>query len=174
MKEIEVEILGMTYTIADNGKIYGKRGELKQGINKDGYAMVTLGKGENRKRFRVHRIIATYFVFNDNPTEKTTVNHIDFNRMNNDYKNLEWVSHSENIKYSYKNGRHKGRAEGANNPRCKHSEEQVKKIRELYDKGKRISEIIYELYPNCSYKECKNKWTRVKEIATRKTFKSIN
>lgn len=174
MRTIEIEVLGMKYSITDNGRIYGKRGEITQRLNKDGYPMVTLGKGDRRSAFRVHRLVAQYFVSNDNPSDKTTVNHIDFNRSNNDYRNLEWISHSDNIRYSYKNNRHKGRVDGIKNPRCKHSEEEVRKIRSLYDTGKTISEIIYELYPNCSYKECKNKWSRVKDIATRKSFKSIN
>ena len=36
-----------------------------------------------------------------------TVNHKDGNRLNNNIKNLEWLSRADNIKYGFKNGQYK-------------------------------------------------------------------
>ena len=44
----EIEIKDMIYTISSYGRVFGKRGELKQRLNRDGYLEVTIGKTENR------------------------------------------------------------------------------------------------------------------------------
>jgi hypothetical protein len=45
----------------------------------------------------IHRLVALHFINNLN--NKTDVNHIDFNKLNNNLKNLEWTSHLENISH---------------------------------------------------------------------------
>lgn len=50
-------------------------------------------KGVNMK---IHRLVANIFVKGRSDT-KTHVNHIDENKLNNYYKNLEWVSNRENV-----------------------------------------------------------------------------
>lgn len=49
----------------------------------------------------VHRLVAIYFVFNDDPLEKNTVDHIDGNKQNNNAENLRWLSLSDNVKAYY-------------------------------------------------------------------------
>lgn len=44
----------------------------------------------------VHRLIAKIFCKNDDPKHKTQVDHLDGNHLNNDYRNLEWVTPEEN------------------------------------------------------------------------------
>lgn len=55
-----------------------------------------------RKNRLLHRLVAEAFVFNDNPSIKKTVNHIDCNKDNNLPENLEWCSLQENIIKYYK------------------------------------------------------------------------
>ena len=59
----------------------------------------------NRKRYAKHRIIALQFVPNDDPVNKTQVDHI--NRDRTDYRidNLRWVSSSENNSNKSSHGR---------------------------------------------------------------------
>jgi hypothetical protein len=49
----------------------------------------------------VHRIIATTFIENDDPS--LIVNHIDGNKLNNNINNLEWVTFKENTKHALEN-----------------------------------------------------------------------
>lgn len=74
----------------------------KQGI---GYR-VDLWKNGKPKTLLVARLIATTFLENLIDT-KMTVNHKDGNRLNNNIKNLEWLSRADNIKYGFKNGQYK-------------------------------------------------------------------
>jgi hypothetical protein len=63
------------------------------------YFRVTLSKNDKQKRFSVHQLVAQYFIKKGN--HKKCVNHIDGNPENNNVKNLEWCSYSENEKHSY-------------------------------------------------------------------------
>lgn len=67
------------------------------------YFRVTLSKNGETKRFMVHRLVAESFL--DNPNNKEFVNHIDNDGTNNRVENLEWVTHSENMIHSQKQGR---------------------------------------------------------------------
>lgn len=72
--------------------------------NNKGYLLVWLYKsGCKPKGKTVHRIVAETFL----PNEKNLpqINHKDCNRENAALDNLEWISVSDNLKYSYANGR---------------------------------------------------------------------
>jgi hypothetical protein len=62
------------------------------------YLSIVLRKDGRYHRFYIHRLIAQTFV--ENPGNKPFVNHIDGNKLNNNYKNLEWVTDAENRAHS--------------------------------------------------------------------------
>ena len=45
-------------------------------------------------------LIAVVFIKNDDPLNKTEVNHLDLNPLNNAIDNLEWCTKEHNMKYS--------------------------------------------------------------------------
>jgi hypothetical protein len=67
-----------------------------------GYHTAVLYKNGVRKTFKTHRLVSIAFI--PNTENKPFVNHIDGVKSNNIYTNLEWVTHSENIKHAYKMG----------------------------------------------------------------------
>lgn len=69
----------------------------KFGVN-DGYLFVPLTKDQKAKNRYVHRLVAEAFI--DNPYNKKYINHKDYNRANNVYTNLEWVTAKENTAHS--------------------------------------------------------------------------
>lgn len=68
----------------------------------NGYECVKLSKFGVKTIFSVHRLVAIAFL--PNPDNKTEVNHIDGNTRNNKVYNLEWCTHSENMKHAFKTG----------------------------------------------------------------------
>ena len=88
------------------GKSYLKEHILKQEIvkrNHTSYARVSLSKEGKVTRYSVHRLVGLHFI--DNPENKPQINHIDNNGLNNNYTNLEWTTHSENMIHASKQGR---------------------------------------------------------------------
>ena len=91
----------------------------------------------------IHRLVANTFIPNDDPINKTQVNHINGNKQCNWYKNLEWITPKENVSHAIKTGlfdpyvnQLSGRKlYGINTVMCTHTEEQVRKACELLEQN---------------------------------------
>ena len=100
MSEVEtfVEIEGFEkYEVSNLGRVRNIKSGivLKPWITKDGYLRHHLyGHNNKKKNLFLHKIIATAFI--ENLEEKSQVNHIDENKLNNDLSNLEWCTAKEN------------------------------------------------------------------------------
>ena len=99
------------YYITKDGKVYktdtrnNKTTECYYHIA-HGYKRIRVTDIDSGKRryLRVHRLVAKYFVNNPKPNEYDIVNHIDGDKMNNHYTNLEWCNISENTQHAYNAG----------------------------------------------------------------------
>lgn len=96
---------------------------------------VKTGKDKGYCRYKIagkmkykHRLVAIHFI--PNPENLPEVNHIDHNRMNCKYNNLEWCDRSHNIKHSYKN---KGNYERAKKRAKNAGMENAKKVKCIED-----------------------------------------
>lgn len=85
------------YFVFENGEVLGKWKKLKPTTTPYGYKSVCLYYGGKTKTFLVHRMVAELYI--DNTDNKTEVNHIDGNKLNNHFSNLEWVTKKENIQH---------------------------------------------------------------------------
>lgn len=117
-----VEIYNTQVMVSKEGKVKVFKGncyvEKEWRFNNDNYPVVSIvgydNKGEKIYRtVAVHILVAKAFV--SNPDSKPEVNHKDFDRRNPNADNLEWVTHKENVEYSYSAGRYKGKF-GEDNP----------------------------------------------------------
>lgn len=72
---------------------------LRARIEKKGYIHYSLKKDNKEHEKKAHRLVAEAFL--NNPDNKPQVNHLDGNKINNYYKNLEWVTNGENQVHSY-------------------------------------------------------------------------
>ena len=93
------------YKIYRDGKVLDiqRNVEVKPSLNKDGYLTVTLRlKSGKRKTFRVHRLVAEKFI--KNLGKLPEVNHKNGVKIDNFYKNLEWVTHAGNIQHAWNMG----------------------------------------------------------------------
>ena len=147
------------YYVTEDGKVFNNFKQLSPCDNGKGYLI--LGLTYNKKRFiiSVHRLVAMCYI--DNPYDLPEVNHKDGNRLNNHKSNLEWCTHSENIKHSYLLENRS--AVGENNANCKTKLKDVISICEYLEQGLRPSNIRnmgfnYELIRKIKRKKT---WTHI-------------
>lgn len=76
---------------------YEKEKLIKLHRTDKGYFYVSISKNNQRKTYRLHRLVAKIFILN--PNNLPEVNHIDENKDNNCVNNLEWITHIENVRY---------------------------------------------------------------------------
>ena len=92
------------YDIDENGNVYslnyqgtiGKEKILKWKYDTKGYARISLHKYGKCEPYKIHRLVAYHFHYNDLPNINTQVHHKDQCKLNNHISNLEWVSNIEN------------------------------------------------------------------------------
>ena len=127
MNEVYLEKYGII--VFENGDVIGRNGgKLVGEIDKDGYIRYSVSFYLDGKRIRKHRIahqiVAEAFLpnFNDFPV----VNHLDGNKLNNHYTNLEMTTVQGNTIHAVENNLFKCRGEYSH--LNIHSEELVSKI----------------------------------------------
>jgi len=96
-----------TYQVSNLGRlkrIYKNRPEkiLKSVKGSFGYLYHSMCVNGKSKTIRLHRIVAESFI--SNPNNYPEINHIDGNKENNVFSNLEWCTRSYNMKHAYNKG----------------------------------------------------------------------
>lgn len=165
-----VTLRGRTKLIARDGTALNpirRRQLCTYHLNHDGYPC--FGGGVPVHLYVAHGWIDGYF-------DGAEVNHKDFNRTNFNADNLEWVSHSDNLKYSLEHNYQnvcKGK-QGTNNGRAIFTEDDVRNIRKMYYDGYDIVDIVKYYYPNMTTaKEYRSVHSNISGIARGKTWKHI-
>ena len=95
------------YYVSNYGNIFSVKNNrvLKNFVNPEGYLITTLsGKNVKGKGLLNHRLVALAFIENPDPENLIIVNHIDGNKSNPYYKNLEWVTPKENSWHAVRTG----------------------------------------------------------------------
>ena len=69
-------------------------GQIKKISSNGVYPCVLLSKDKKNKMHRIHRLLGIQFI--PNPENKTQIDHIDKNQLNNELSNLRWVTATEN------------------------------------------------------------------------------
>lgn len=97
----EFKDLDAFYAVSNKGNVLSKRYNkiLKPHYDskKLGYKYITLNYKGIKKSYQIHRLVASLFI--PNPNNLPCVNHKDENPSNNNVENLEWCTHSYNLKY---------------------------------------------------------------------------
>lgn len=162
------------YLISNYGRIFSiySKKILIPIENEKGYLKISLQldkdidkKHRSYKSIKVHRLVA--YEFCDNYNKDYDVNHKNSIRSCNYYKNLEWLSHHENIVHASKEG----------NMYDKNSELFIREICNLMQSGTTIFDIYYLYRPNEKrrYKSFSDKkfYTFLYLIATNKRHQRI-
>lgn len=72
---------------------------LKSDFQRNGYKRVYFWINNKKRNILVHRMVAICFV--PNPRGLKEINHIDEDKANNNASNLQWCTHSYNIRYGH-------------------------------------------------------------------------
>lgn len=163
MRNKNIDINGIVYTIYENGDVYNGTRKIKQRpCYHDGYASFTAGKKNCRRSIKIHTIVGKLFL--TNPNNLPELDHLDGNRMNPSADNLEWVTHEENIRRTHEKGNYNGRIVGVKNPKAKLDEETVKNIRNAFNNGLTQNKISIKYQVP---------WSTVHNIVTYQTWKHV-
>lgn len=125
------------YIVRKDGVTQKRAGVIKkQAKNNDGYLTVHLSKEGCDKRVGVHILVAKAFV--SGYFDGAEVNHIDCNRENNVFSNLEWITHADNVRYAIKQGNHVcvRNISGSNNPNFGNH-----KLHDIYAADKELAKV---------------------------------
>lgn len=93
------------YQITEDGRVFSNYSNkfLQPKIRNDGYIDYSIYIDSKCYTLSGHRMVAeTYLPPSD--SDKNIVHHIDSNKSNSHYLNLEWVTNGENLTYSYELG----------------------------------------------------------------------
>ena len=83
------------YSVSNFGNVKNNKTNRTMKLSiKGGYYHVSLTNEDCRKGCKVHRLVALAFI--QNLENKTDVNHIDKNKLNNNVSNLNWMTRKEN------------------------------------------------------------------------------
>jgi len=155
------------YEVSNFGRVKSFKRDIINGkirkfyIDIYGYKTITLIKNSKLKTFTIHRLVIQ--AFKSNPENKSQINHIDGNKLNNKIENLEWCTCSENLKHAYKLGLKSNKGEKASG--AKLTEGQVLEIRELYKTRKYTYNSLGEIY--------KISYQSISDIIKRRTWTHI-
>ena len=122
-----------SYLIDENGNIYSllSNKRLKASPDKDGYLRIALlCENKTRKEYRIATLVAIHYI-GEPPINMSdiTVDHIDGDRTNNYYKNLQWLNRGLN------SSKRQNKGIGSNNHEAKLTEKDVIEIANLINEG---------------------------------------
>lgn len=136
------EIQGFAnYKVSPEGDVVNiKTGKiLLKDINNCGYQRVSLSESGKVSRFFVHRLVACAYL--GSPIGNAQVNHKDGCKLNNHFKNLEWVTPSQNINHAFSSGL---KRYGEDHCNANITNESVEKVCKLISQGFKRKQIMLE------------------------------
>ena len=133
---------GRIFSVNNNSadKKYKGAKELKTRIRKDGYRDIRITYNSKKYTLLLHVLVAQVFVKNDRPKKYSVVNHLDGDKDNNLYLNLEWTTHSENTLHALRNGLF-NHAKGEQVGTSIYSEDQIIEVCEMIMQNISIKDI---------------------------------
>ena len=116
-----------------SGQIRNKNRGLKQQTKSDGYLILTIGKGELKRSYNVHVLIAETFL-GPRP-EGLIVEHIDRNRGNARKDNLEYITQKENTARAIAAGAHNCTRTNEDNHNTRVTNAQLRELKQRHLTG---------------------------------------
>lgn len=98
------------YLIGSDRTVHGPQSEITPYVS-NGYRVYKFRtpNGKTEGCYAEHRLMAEAYVYNDDPENKTIVNHINGNKLDNRPQNLEWCTPGYNSRYSVATDAYRGK-----------------------------------------------------------------
>lgn len=148
------------YFISEEGIVFRNNKPLKPSLTNQGYFRLTLYLKGIPSYKNIHRLVAETYI--NNPNKYLFVNHLDGNKQNNHYTNLEWCDNSHNLKHAYRlglksaNGENNGRAKITKDTAIKIKKEALSndmKLKDIAIKYKVSNTLVSEIKRGIKWKE---------------------
>jgi hypothetical protein len=138
-KWAELGFADKLYELSNYGRLksfaYKKNGVILKNRFTDKYLTVDLRTFGKTKNYYIHKLVAEYFVPNDDHN-KTKVVHLDNDPVNNSYGNLKWVDEKEAFLHTEKFNKNMKKVFRGKKPFLrKVSQADVNKMRKMIEKG---------------------------------------
>lgn len=102
-EKLSLEELFLNYTVHKDGTVIKNRNGARMSPQvRNGYLAMSFSVNNKVRRMMVHRLVAIVHV--PNPNNYPDVNHLDCNKLNPDYTNLEWCTPEQNNEHAKING----------------------------------------------------------------------
>lgn len=177
MKQIIVNNISTWYYITKDGKCYNsKTGKYLKGQEncKNHYLSynITLPDG-SKKRCYAHRLVAAAYLEKPLNKNKNQINHIDGDKLNNFFENLEWVSAKENTEHALNND--------LKTPRPVYCFNKNKQLVASYRTVQEASKVV-GISPSSIFQELRKEvktlsggfyWSREKELKETKNYNNL-
>ena len=144
-------------------KLNGKTRQLKGSTIERGFKVLNVRLEDNsRDSVMVHRFVAEHFINRPSADHKYVI-HIDGDKTNNKWNNLQWITHEEWVTHMLNTPKRKA---SDRNRKWKLTEAQVKMIKRMLKRGKTKMPIIARKFGISV--------THVKRIASGENWKDVN
>lgn len=144
-----IDGIELPYKISTYGDLIGPTGlPISATVRPDGYLQYNMHYQGKQYTSAAHRLVAETFIPNDDPSNKTQVDHVYGNKADNWWRVLEWVTPKENVARAWKLGlcdEGLPRRCGEGNGKSKYSESIIRNICERLEKGITPAKISSEL-----------------------------
>jgi len=151
-----VSSYGGVWKLGPDGEVVKRVSVYREGTP---YVRIPLAKNGKRKWYQTHRLVAVAFI--PNPRNFPIVNHVDGDKKNCRYDNLEWCTYYDNHQHACDTGLH---------PSYKLSAEDKYQICEAFFGNEATVKQLSEKYgvvTSAIYKHLRN-YDRIKSLLTRK------
>jgi hypothetical protein len=135
----EISFTDFKYEVSNYGRVrsYCQNSENGKILNPSqigGFKVVSLKYKNKSKHFLVHKLVAEEFVTKDSK-DQTVVLHLDWNKANNHYTNLQWTTKEESYKRMHKRLQEERKKKGKVVTYSKLKKEEVALVKSMLKRG---------------------------------------
>jgi hypothetical protein len=134
----EVPFADFKYEVSSYGRVrsycQNAEGKILNPSQIGGFKVVSLKSLNKSKHYLVHKLVAEMFVEKES-SDQTVVIHLDWNKANNHYSNLQWATKAESYKRMHKRLQEERKKKGKVVTYSKLKKEEVALIKSMLDRG---------------------------------------